>query len=219
MKNLVMLALLSLSCCGNDYPPVAPSVDLSAVRFIVCSDTAEGDYVGSGFLYKDHVLITADHIARGIKSGRCVDSETQAPLKIVSEDEGHDFAMLSSPSLPTDIPYLRVSCQPFKKGEVYMSYGITPYGEVRPILRNNVLKFTGKKWSGLVDWGDKISFQKNMGNFSGSVAPGMSGGPVTTLDGSVVSLNSAGIIGSTQLYAFAEGPLCSGANASAENGK
>ena len=69
-------------------PALRPATfNISAVRYLDC-----GDWVGSGFLIGDHVLVTALHVA---KNTVCTDVASGSRLKMYSSDEKHDMAFLT----------------------------------------------------------------------------------------------------------------------------
>ena len=202
MKMLLLAAFLLANPTGL-MDGLAPSprpetMDISAVRYLDC-----GDWVGSGFLIADKLLVTALHVA---KDTVCTDVASGGKLMMYKYDSEHDLALLTGPSLPTDIPYVKYSCRRFVTGQPYLSYGVTFYNQPRPITRMNVIVAT----SDYTDSNDLIGETPSPGLriFNQHIAPGMSGGPVTDLNGYALAVNNAGSDTDTLLYEFADGILC-----------
>ena len=91
-------------------------------------------------------------------------------------------------------------------GQPYLSYGITFYGQPRPIVRMNVIVATDYYTTAEDKIGDTPS--PGLRFLTQHIAPGMSGGPVIDLNGYALALNNAGSDEDTLLYEFADGPLC-----------
>lgn len=211
IRALVALVALSLSTAVSPMSEagamadktVPPTLDLSAIRYLICRDHGNY-YTGSAFLIAPHTLATARHVAHMEK---CVDLETGAVMKEFHDDPIHDFALMSSPSLPTDIPYVKYRCDGLKKGKTYLSYGITGYGQARPIFRMNSIVATGD----IVkddNWVEDFPHSRGMRIFKGAIAPGMSGGPVVDTDGYAVAVNNAGNSVTSLLYDLKDTILC-----------
>ena len=202
MKMFLLLAALLATPTGLvdglSPTPRNPTVDISAIRYLDC-----GTWVGSGFIIADGVLVTAMHVAAGTQ---CTDTETGGKLMVYKTDLKHDLALLTGPSLPTDIPYIKVSCQRFVTGQPYLSYGTTFYDQPRPISRMNVIMAKGY-YSTNADTIDGVP-SPGLRVFDNAIAPGMSGGPVIDLEGRAHGLNNAGSNDTTMIYEFADGILC-----------
>ena len=201
MKMFLLLALLASPTGLMDVLAPAhrdPTVDISAVRYLDC-----GNWVGSGFMIADGVLVTAYHVAKG---DQCTDTETGGKLMVYKTDPKHDLALLTGPTLPTDIPYIKVSCSRFVTGQPYLSYGTTFYDQPRPISRMNVIVATDS-YSRDQDTIDGVP-SPGLRVFDKAIAPGMSGGPVVDLQGMAHGLNNAGSDVNTMIYEFADGILC-----------
>lgn len=205
LKALASLSMFVSAPTDDVHVRTPPTVDISAVRYIDC-----GDYVGSGFLIGKKVLATALHVASGQK---CVDKRTGTPLKMYKKDVDNDLALMTGPGLPTDIPYIKVGCSRFHTGEKYLSWGETPYemdSWNNPIQRMNVITATDEYADVPLynDLGVKDGEAKHVRVFKGAIAPGMSGAPVTDMDGVALALNNAGDDKYTLLHEFADGMLC-----------
>jgi hypothetical protein len=135
-------------------------------------------------------MATADHVMPAGTTG-CVDVASGSSLTVYKSDPAHDLALVTGPRLPTGMPYVKVSCQPFKTGEVYHSYGISNFKQKYSIIRNNRIiataNYTGKDFKfgdGSIVAGARI--------FDGFQAPGMSGGPVVNSYGYAHGLVTGG---------------------------
>lgn len=206
MKLLLLAAafnLLSQNVDERTYP-VPPTTDMSAIRYIYCEDQATGDaWTGSGFLVGNKEMLTAAHVGA---SGVCYDVATKSKIVPYKVDKVHDIALMTGASLPTDIPYIKYTCDRFTTGQPYLSYGITDYGQDQPIVRNNVI-IAQRGYSQPGDTLDDGTPITHMREFSGAIAPGMSGGPVEDVYGYAHGLNNAGDDHSSIIYEFADSTL------------
>lgn len=194
---------------------VPPTMDLSAVRYIICTTSDGDEYSGSGYLIGPKIMATAFHVAEGgwmtmpKKDPVCYDIATQTRVVTYKLDIKHDFALMTGVGLPTNIPYLKYNCSRPIPGHAYTSYGVTDYGQPAPIFRTNVIIATDKFSTA----DNKDTWVENMPSpglriYQGVIAPGMSGGPVADLLGNIVSFNSAGDDKTTDNFDLADTPLC-----------
>jgi S1-C subfamily serine protease len=205
VRTLLGLALIiqPAPLAQAQVPPNAnPTLNLSAVRFIVCDNQ-----VASGFLIGDKMLLTANHVLDG--QSNCFDAESGSPLIMYKQDRKHDIALATGPKLPTDIPYIKISCEPFKKNQPYFAYGVSPYWQSRPILRENtVIAVKPVKDSKIYNEDGSYVVWQNMWKFNGAIAPGMSGGPVVDMFGYVHAIVNAGDSRTSLLFQLSDGMMC-----------
>lgn len=177
-----------------------PAMDISAVRQIACDG-----WTGSGFLIGNKIMATANHVMDGGEN--CIDVASGSPIHAYKTDKAHDLALVTGPELPTDIPYVKISCAPFKTGDKYIVYGITGYGQRRTIVRNNVLTAT----KNYTDPGFKFDDGTPIVGarvFLGYEAPGMSGGPIADVDGYAHAVVTGGNGTFSFHFEFTGGMLC-----------
>lgn len=182
---------------GTLPPNANPTMNLSAVRYIECDE-----WTGSGFLIGDKMLLTANHVLASGKN--CKDAESGSPLTVYKQDKEHDLVLATGPDLPTDIPYVKIACEPFKKGEAYSAYGYSGYMQSRPILRENTLIADEMGEVTLSDG----TVMKPIRNFVTAQAPGMSGGPITDRWGYVHGVVNAGNAYRSFNYQLSDGMMC-----------
>lgn len=200
---MIALGLMSTPTERVSPARAVPTVSISAVRSIDCPE-----WIGSGFLIGDHIMATALHVVAN--TPQCIDADTGARLYVYKTDPEHDLALVTSSKLPTNIPYIKVSCQRFKTNEPYLSFGRTFYGmdsDDNVLNRMNVITAT-KDYTPKGYTLDDGAPAEHMREFVGAIAPGMSGGPVTDLQGYAHAVNNAGSDEDTILYEFADGMLC-----------
>jgi hypothetical protein len=198
---LVAAAALSFST-PTDYITAwlrPPALNLSAIRLIKCDH-----WTGTGFLIGPRIMATANHVMDGTE--RCIDVQSGVVIRAYKTDPKHDLALVTG-NLPTNMPYINYSCDRFKTGQKYLSYGITSYMQERNILRNNVLTATRNYNANGTVWKDEIDVSGSR-IFSGYQAPGMSGGPVLDIDGYAHGLVTGGSAYDSSHFEFADGILC-----------
>lgn len=204
---MVVASLVSFPACGSNEPAIPPSVDLSAIRAIVCPISKTQYIEGSGFLIGDKIMLTANHVAELSLKMKCYDVETRTRIHVYKQDPRHDVAVMTGEGLPTDIPYIKYSCSDFKKGEYYNDYGYSDYGQERTILRMNIIQATND-FEKRVDKVEGLSNSQGMRYFNGTSAPGTSGGPVIDKKGYAVGVTNAGNAYRAMEYSFAQGMMC-----------
>lgn len=208
LNTFLALTLISSPAFADDRSyPAPPTVDVSAIRYLDCLAPNGEEWVGSGFLIADHVLVTALHV---VQDAKCIDTDTLSPVTMYKSDPKHDLALATGPRLPTDIPYIKIGCSRFQTGQTYLSWGKTFYGmptEDTSIMRMTAITAT-QFYTLPGDTLDDGTPDDGMRIFTGVTAPGTSGGPITNLAGVALGLNNAGDAAYSITYEFADGMLC-----------
>lgn len=191
-----------------DLPNLYPTTDLSAVRLIYCHNPQVKNmgWEGSGSIVGKDLILTAKHVASG---NDCVDEMTGKSLKMVDYDDAHDIAFMSG-DLP-DVSPIKMSCQPYKKNETYLAYGISNYMNKNYLFRMNKMVAKDIEDTHLAD-GTPI---KHIRAMYGAIVPGMSGGPIVDIDGyahGVVNIGDHDIVGiptkDSDSYQLADSKFC-----------
>jgi hypothetical protein len=194
----------------RDLPNLYPTVDLSAVVLIECTnprhDKEAPYWTGSGALIAKDTILTAKHVAVGKD---CYSVGSGAKLKMYWSDSAHDMALMTGKE-PT-VPYIKYSCQPYVKGQTYLAYGISDYHYPNVLFRMNVVKAEKPEDQTLGDG----TVDKHIWTLHGAIVPGMSGGPIVDLNGyihGVVNIGQQDDFGLPTLYSgsytLADTPLC-----------
>lgn len=185
IANLLLAA--SLAAMPHSSTAFNPTVNLSAIREIECSD-----HYGSGFQITDNIVVTALHVANGTG---CKDYASGKPLVTYKIDVKHDLALMTG-DLPKGQPYIKYSCQPYETDQDYMAIGISGYGwgyyHKDRFLR--MYHLTAKK-----DYTDEHFFlagsvtpSPGLRVMQGNAAPGISGSPIIDIRGYAHGILNAG---------------------------
>jgi len=137
------------------------------VRATTCSGTG----IGSGFLVGPGRILTAAHVVDGAVSVAIVQNGVVVPATVVGVDVGQDLAMLSTRIMDGHV-FTMASSVP-AAGTAIAVVG-HPLGEPLTITEGNVSRVDEELWPNL--------------QLDVSASPGNSGGPVVTVDGSVVGI-------------------------------
>lgn len=184
MKSLIVASLL-LSQPVQILPDfgASPTVDLSAIRSLVCDKG-----MGTGFLIADDTIATALHVSA---AGHCKDGATGKPTVTYYKDPVHDFALMKVDL--KGIPYLKYDCSRYVTGKHYASYGYSPYLQNYDIFRqSDMIAYADYSGPDYVVGGTHFDHMRHL--FGASV-PGHSGGPVIdTVTGNVVGVNNSGLV-------------------------
>jgi hypothetical protein len=183
----VVISSSMVAAITNDLPNIQPTVDVSAIRMIVCQDPQRPDmnWEGSGALIADDTVLTALHVANG---ENCRDAATGKPLVMYKSDVSHDMALMTGDQ--PKIPPIKMSCEPYKKGQTYLAYGISAFMRPDAIVRENIAIGTGRHEDATLSDG---TVDKNIAVFHNPIVPGMSGGVyVSLLDGAIHGIVNIG---------------------------
>ena len=188
---MTLTALLSCSICfAQESPVTADTADLYAswrssvvqVRVIEKQSRSKSG-IGSGFVSNQSGLIVTNyHVIADLANqpddydARFLSEDgTEGSLQLVSVDVVHDLAVLSTPKPMS--PGLPTADQAPRKGTRLYSMGF-PY--------DIGLRIVEGTYNGLLE---KTLYKRL--HFTGSINPGMSGGPVLNQAGQVVGINVA----------------------------
>lgn len=191
MKTLSVLLALALAGSSASLPAKGLHVDQHNVRMIYC-----GDYLGTAFVVDKNLLATARHLTHGRV---CTDAQTGVRLTMSSEDDKHDFSLVSMDT--GDIKPLSWSCKRFHTGSMYNSFG---YGHGE--WSHTVMVATKNHSDDDLDVGD--TFVPGMRVLIGDLISGMFGGPVVDKDNVVHGINN--VSGGALAFSFelADTSLC-----------
>ncbi len=154
-----------------------PMISFAAIRHITC-----GDGTGTGSIIKADLVLTAAHVVDANKT--CIDSMTGAIGTVVVQDTPSDFAILKFPEGSLPERFIRMSCEGFKEGQTYYSYGWM-FGQEFVVQRLLGTGYTAPVI--FIDDGKQMLL--NLQVVQGVIIPGMSGGPIVDADGNMVGTN------------------------------
>jgi S1-C subfamily serine protease len=152
------------------------------------SDDADHRGVGSGVVIVDSgIILTNLHVVAGakrIKVTFATGFESEATITGVYAE--HDLAVLKAKSIPDDLPAATMrSTADLRPGDHVIAVGF-PFG-IGPSVSSGVV--SGLKREFRSPEGDRVL--TNLIQFDAAANPGNSGGPLVTLDGSVVGIVTA----------------------------
>jgi len=198
MKKIILFLLMVFFATESYAQPF----DTNTVKFIECVNQQVGNTVygntGSGVVIGRNTVLTALHVVYG--NSCAIEGQ---PVKIISSSVSEDVAIISV-NLLTNSPIARYSCDGFKSGERYVSFGFASSGaKYEPLIAANNTVSTNPS--------NKFPFQvDNLSVLKGTILHGMSGGPIINDNGLIIGINngsdSKSIVGSRPI---SETPLCS----------
>jgi hypothetical protein len=159
-------------------------IHLESIRHLSCG-VSPNRSLGTGFIYSNHLVITASHVVGNNKM--CTDTMTGAKGMIVMNNHADDYAMIffpddSIPNLPA-----RIDCNGFVKNHAYMSFG---WKHGRDFVAYVQLSRGEKIPLVPLMTRDGPRVYTNMAQLHGTLIQGMSGGPITDVEGKVVGINN-----------------------------
>lgn len=200
---IVLLAAAALAAQPVVADPSPYFLDSSTVLQVTC-DVPDGQYLGTAFYIGNGEFVTARHVVRDEEDPKKPLFTTckiaGKPIKVLDVGKGTvDYALISAPVYP---PYRAIlSCDGFTQSKTYYATGYAS-GNPWPVTQR------------LIGTGTKI-YEPGPGDnedmLRGSSTEGMSGGPVSDVDGVIDGLVSAGAgegITAEMFLSLADTPLC-----------
>lgn len=174
MRNLLVAGALTLALSACSTPPqFTPKPQPSAVVKVLA-----GSGHGSGFHYGDRFIVTAAHVVEGVETATIkTDDGAIRTATLLWVNKAHDVALLRlDGDAPPAMKASKLTCREPAAGQGLRAAGnpgslefVSTYGRVSGKAR----KFG--PWSSVVV-------------YDGTVAPGMSGGPVYDTDENVTGI-------------------------------
>ncbi|MGC1440261.1 MAG: trypsin-like peptidase domain-containing protein, partial [Burkholderiaceae bacterium] len=160
-------------------------------------DQAHG--VGTGVvLINDGTILTNLHVVSGSPRIVVVFADgTESPARIVDVQRQNDLAVLKALRVPDNLPAATVrSTSELRAGDKVIAVGF-PFG-IGPSVSSGVVSGLKREFSSA----DGKETLKNLIQFDAAANPGNSGGPLVTMDGSVVGIVT-GILNPSEHRTFA----------------
>lgn len=173
---LIVLLLSTASVFANSAVEIAKEAFPSTVLVVIEDAHGEPVLLGSGFVLREHAIVTNMHVIEGASQGfaKQIDSDTKHKLEgILQADSSHDLAVLSVPSLSA--PALPIG------DSTKLAVGDTVYAVGNP------RGLEGTFSQGIVSGIRHIDSQTLL-QITAPISPGSSGGPILNELGEVVGV-------------------------------
>ena len=181
----------------EDTPPeVAAKKDAQSDAHQGPGDKTSG--VGTGVVIVDKgTILTNLHVVAGADRIRVVFADgTESPARIVALRPEHDLAVLQATQVPENLPAATLrSTTDLQQGESVIAVGF-PFG-IGPSVSHGVVSGMKREFQSR----EGKSRLTNLIQFDAAANPGNSGGPLVTMDGSVVGIVT-GILNPTEQRVF-----------------
>jgi len=166
----------SASVFANSAAEIAKEAFASTVLVVIEDANGEPVLLGSGFVIREHTIVTNMHVIEGAYQGyvKQIDSETKHKLEaVLQSDSSHDLAVLSVPSLSA--PALPIG------DSTKLAVGDTVYAVGNP------RGLEGTFSQGIVSSIRHID-SATLLQITAPISPGSSGGPILNERGEVVGV-------------------------------
>jgi hypothetical protein len=177
MRYVLIVSLAgTASLFANSAAEIAKKAFASTVLVVIENAGGEPVLLGSGFVLRDHTIVTNMHVIEGACQGyvKQIDNDTKHKLEaIVQTDNSHDLAVLSVPSLSA--PALPIG------DSTKLSVGDTVYAVGNP------RGLEGTFSQGIVSSIRHID-SGTLLQITAPISPGSSGGPILNESGEVVGV-------------------------------
>ncbi len=151
-------------------------ISFAAIRHITC-----GDGTGTGSIIQADTVLTAAHVVD--ENVTCIDTMSGAIGTVVAKDDASDLALLKFPVKSLPERFIRMSCEGFRAGQTYYSYGWM-FGQEFVVQR-----LIGTGYIAPLIYTHDGKALANIQIVQGVIIPGMSGGPIVDIDGNMVGTN------------------------------
>ena len=155
---------------------------------------------GSGFLVSnDGYLITCNHVVADMKADYTVllDPKHKYPAKVLARDSLVDIAILKVEG--KNFPYLELGdSQGVELGEEVLAIG-NPLGEFEDTVSAGIVSGLSRK---IVAYGQhslKTTSLRGLIQTDAAINPGNSGGPLVNMEGKVIGINTAMVMGAENI--------------------
>jgi S1-C subfamily serine protease len=155
--------------------------------------------IGTGVvLVDDGVILTNLHVVSGSPRIEVIFADgTKSPARVIEIQRENDLAVLKAMTVPENLPPATVrSSSDLQPGDKVIAVGF-PFG-IGPSVSSGIVSGLKRQFSSA----DGEETLKNLIQFDASANPGNSGGPLVTMDGSVVGIVT-GILNPSEHRTFA----------------
>ena len=155
---------------------------------------------GSGFIIsKDGYVMTSNHVVSDISAEYTVilDPEHKYPAKVLSRDQINDTAILKIEG--RNFPYIELAdSDNIELGEDVVAIG-NPLGEFNDTLSAGIVSGLSRYISAYGGMDHQMQNLRGLIQTDAAINPGNSGGPLVNMEGKVIGINTATIMGAQNI--------------------
>jgi len=155
---------------------------------------------GSGFIVSpDGYVITSSHVVADVESNYTVILEPtkKYPAKVISRDPINDISILKIKA--EDLPYLELGDSgKIELGEEVVAVG-NALGEFHDTVSSGIISGMSRVITAFSGLTDRVAQLRGLIQTDAAINPGNSGGPLVNMEGKVIGINTAMVMGAQNI--------------------
>lgn len=155
---------------------------------------------GSGFIVsKDGFIITSAHVVSDIEAtySAILEPKKRYPIQVLSRDPINDIAILKIKN--DNFPFIELGdSKEIELGESVIAVG-NPLGEFHDTVSAGIISGLSRLIKAHNEFSEKSTRLKGLIQTDAAINPGNSGGPLINMEGKVIGINTAVIMGSQNI--------------------
>jgi len=157
---------------------------------------------GSGFIVSsDGYLITSRHVVSDSEANYTIilDPERKYPAKVLARDPINDIAILKIKSKDENFPYLQLGdSSKIELGEEVIAVG-NALGEFHDTVSAGIISGLSRYIQATDSLGQQLERLRGLIQTDAAINPGNSGGPLVNMEGKVIGINTAMVMGAQNI--------------------